>query len=150
MKHKEGITTGAEIVKSIRVEVKESTEKFTCFIVEEFEAFSRDDTEEGYPLAGILGIHSLSVHEGILAQKLSCMDCKPSGPCPGCTKAQPSLAINLSASEEHEPSSDAGKVQGQEDDGPFDLSGTDDDDDQEESQFTPGDVVWVGHGILPK
>ena len=101
MEHNEDITTAAEIVKMIRVEVKESTKKFTFFTVEEFEAFSRDDTEEGYPLIGILGIHSLTVHhEGILAQKLSCMECKLSGLCPGCTEAKPSLAINLSASEE--------------------------------------------------
>ena len=147
MKRNEGITTAAEIVKIIRVKVKESTENFTFFIVEVFEAFIRDDTEEGYPLAGILGIHSLTVHhKGIQAQKLSCMDCKLSGLCPGCTEAQPSLAINISASEEHEPSSDAGKVQDQEDDGPSNLSSTDDDDDQEESQFTPGDVVWAKHG----
>ena len=154
MKNNEGITTTAEIFKIIRVEVKESTEKFTFFIVEELEVFSRGDTEEGYPLAGILGIHSLTVHhEGILAQKLSCRDCKPSGLCPGCTEAQPLLAINLSASEEHDPSSDAGKVQDEEDDGPFDLLGND--EDEEESQLTPGDVVlpgpnMVGHGILPK
>ena len=82
--------------------MKESMKKFTFFIVAEFEAFSRDDTEERYPLAGILGIHSLTVHhEGILAQKLFSMDCKPSGLCPGCTEVQLSLAINLSASEEH-------------------------------------------------
>ena len=62
-------------------------------------------------MGGILGIHSLAVdHEGILAQKLSCMDCKPSGMCQGCTEAQPSLAINLSTPEEHEPSSDIGKA----------------------------------------
>ena len=84
--------------------------------------------------------------EGILAQKLSCMDCKPSGLCPSCTEAKPSLAIDLSTSEEAEPSSHAGKVQDQEDDGPSDLSGTDDDEDQEESQFTPDDVVWAKHG----
>ena len=34
IKRNEGITTAAEIVKIIRVEVKESTEKFTFFIVE--------------------------------------------------------------------------------------------------------------------
>ena len=73
------------------------------------------------------------------------MDCKP-GLCPGCTEAQPSLAINLSASEKHEPSSDAGKVHDQENDGPSDLSCTDDEEDQKESQFTPGDVVWAKHG----
>ena len=54
MKRNEGITTAAEIVKIIRDEVKESTEKFTFFIIEKFEAFSRNDAEGGYPLAGIL------------------------------------------------------------------------------------------------
>ena len=146
IKCNEGITTTAEIVKIIRVEVKDLQRSSLFFIVEEFEAFSRDDAEEVYPLAGILGIHSLTVHhEGILAQKLSCMDCKP-GLCPGCTEAQPSIAINLSTSEEHKPSSAAGKVQDQKDDEPSDLSSTDDDEDQEESQFTPGDVVWAKHG----
>lgn len=138
----EGVTTAAEIVKVICSEVKETTAKFSFFVIEEFPTVDRTNVSPEYPLPGILTVHSLRLHkDGLLARKLSCTACSPKGLCQTCKDEPASVSVD----EPETAEDDIPPVQDSDDEGASDISSSSDDDSSEES-ISPGDIVWAKYG----
>lgn len=137
-KDSEGVRGASDIVEIIRREVKETTAKFSFFIVEEFAYFDREDLTPEYPLSGILNMHSLRLKEdGILAKRLSCTACSPQELCQECKEAPPSVSVPDEQEEEPAPPA----VHDMEDTGGSDLSSESDDEN-----LAPGEIVWAKYG----
>ena len=148
-KSDQGITEVREIVDIIKKEVKNVTPKFEFLVVEEFPPFEREENILNYPLVGILNIHTLKLHpDGILAQTLSCLDCKAQSLCLKCSASDPTISVEDDDTPEEVPEC----IQDEDDDGPSDMSdastSSDTDSYLEEESFKPGDVVWARHGRI--
>ena len=94
--HPDGVHCAADVVNLLSI-VPESTEKFKFFVIENCPEIDRVPAEDqtGLPMKDIMKMHSiLNIEKGLLAHKVTCIECTPSTMCEKCFKLPPTKKMH--------------------------------------------------------